>query len=592
MTNTPNNSFFNSVFIKERETKPISGLQKITSQFNHVEKLIFFSFAFVLAISGITLALEANASFLQEIPAHGGTLNEGMVGSPRFVNPLLAVSETDKSIVSLVYSGLLRLDAKTGNLVPDLAESYEVSPDGLTYAVKIRDDAVFHDGKQVTADDVVFTIEKALDPIVKSPKRANWEGVDIEKIDDKNIQFTLKKPYSPFVDNLTLGILPRHIWQEASAEEFPFSQWNIEGIGSGPYRVARVKRNDSGIPTYIELSAFKKYTLGQPYISKVILRFFRDEEQLLETWKSGSLDGASGISPKSAKEAVAAGGSAIHEPMSRIFGAFFNQNKAPVLANNEVRKALDAAVDKEALVNEVLLGFGMPLSGPIPGYTWENIATSTEARIASARQILLDAGWKPGADGVMEKKPNLPAGKAGKDSQRLSFAISTGNVTELKRTAEVIKNIWQQIGAEVEIKVFESSDLNRDIIRPRNYDVLLFGESLGHDMDLYPFWHSSQRIDPGLNISLYTNINADKLIEETRTSLDPAQREEKIKELTREISKDVPAVFTYTPEFIYLLNPRIKNTAMDGITSLSDRFAGIKDWYIETDKVWEIFANN
>jgi peptide/nickel transport system substrate-binding protein len=379
--------------------------------------------------------------------------------------------------------------------------------------------------------------------------------------------------------------LPKHIWQEASAEEFPFSQWNIEAIGSGPYKVSRVKRNDSGIPTYIELSSFKKYSLGRPFISKVVLRFFRDEADLLEAWKSGSLDGASGISPKSAKEAVAVGARAIHEPMSRVFGAFFNQNKAPVLANAEVRRALDASIDKSALVNEILLGFGTPLAGPVPENTWTDQATSSEARMAAATKMLLDAGWKPGADGVMEKKSK-------KDSQRLSFTISTGNVAELKRTAEIMRDVWKQLGAEVEIKIFESADLNRDVIRTRNYDVLLFGESLGHDIDLYPFWHSSQRIDPGLNISLYTNINADKLIEETRTSLDPVVRRQKSEELYREISKDVPAVFTYTPEFIYLLDPRVNNAEMRGVSSLSERFAGIRNWYVETDKVWKVFTQN
>lgn len=592
MSNTPDNSFFNSVFIKERQPRPLSGLQKITSQFNYAEKLIFAGLAFILAVSGVALALEANASFLEEIPAQGGTLNEGLVGSPRFLNPLLAVSETDKAIVSLVYSGLLKHDPATGDLALGLASSYEISPDGLIYSVKMREDITFHDGKQVTADDVIFTIEKALDPIVKSPKRANWEGVTVEKVDNKTINFILKKPYSPFVDNLTLGILPRHIWKEASAEEFPFSQWNIEAVGSGPYKVSRIKRSNSGIPTYIELSAFKKYSFGRPYISKLILRFFRDETELLEAWEAGSLDGASGISPKLASEAVAFGGRALHKPMSRVFGAFFNQNKAPVLANAEVRKALDASVDKKSLVSDILLGFGTPLAGPVPENVWSEEEASPETRIAAAQKILLDAGWKPGEDGVMEKKTNLPAGKAGTSSQRLAFTISTGNVAELKRTAEIMHDTWERLGAEVEVKIFESADLNRDVIRPRNYEVLLFGESLGHDMDLYPFWHSSQRIDPGLNISLYTNINADKLIEEVRTSLDAEVRKEKALQLYQEISKDVPAVFTYTPDFIYLLNPRIKNVSVEGVSSLGDRFAGINSWYIETDKVWEIFANN
>jgi peptide/nickel transport system substrate-binding protein len=577
------NSFFSSLFIKERNLKSADNLNKIVGGLNSIEKLIFTGLAFVLVVSGVALALKASAAFTEEIPTTGGTLNEGMVGSPRFINPILAVSDTDKAIASLVYSGLLKARSNNDSFVPDLAESYEISPDGLVYTVKMRDDISFHDGKPLTIDDIIFTIEKTLDPVIKSPKRANWEGVQVDKLDELTLQFTLKKPYAPFIENLTLGIIPKHIWQYAEAEEFPFSQWNIEPVGSGPYKISRVKRNGSGIPTYIELSAFKKHSGGRANISNIVVRFFRDESQMIQGYKSGSIDGASGISPLLAQTLVAEGAKVIHKPMARVFGAFFNQNKAPIFANSEVRMALDLSVDKKQVVNEVLLGFGTPLAGPVPEEVWQDNATSSEARIEEARGILQKAGWKLNEKGIFEKKTKA-------QTSTLAFSISTGNVPELKKTGEILRDTWTKLGAEVDLKVFESADLNRDVIRTRNYEALLFGENLGQELDLYPFWHSSQRVDPGLNIAIYTNINADKLIEETRATPDKALRTEKSQILYAEISKDVPAVFTYAPEFIYVVNPRINNVQIESGANLSDRFAGIKDWYIETDKVWKIFV--
>jgi len=211
---------------------------------------------------------------LVTVPQRGGEIKEGLIGVPRFVNPVISISDTDRDISSLIYSGLLKVNAE-GKIINDLAESINISEDGLTYSVKIRDDAFFHDNKPVTVDDLIFTIEKTQDPAIKSPKRPNWEGISIQKVNDKEVNFTLKQAHSPFIYNLTLGILPKHIWNNISADEFAFSKYNLEPIGSGPYKLEKIKKDSDGIIKKYYLESYNKYTLGEPFIEKISFVFYK-----------------------------------------------------------------------------------------------------------------------------------------------------------------------------------------------------------------------------------------------------------------------------------------------------------------------------
>ncbi len=560
-------------------------LNSVVKSFGPTERMLFCFLAALMFLSSLRATWQLNNFFLSEVPAHGGTFTEGVVGSPRFINPLLAIGDTDKSIGGLVYSGLLK-HGENGEYAPDLAEYYSVSPDGLVYSVKIRDNAFFHDGKPVRSEDVKFTIEKALDPVLKSPRRGNWEGVAVQIIDEKNIKFVLKKPYSPFLENLTGGILPKHIWQDVTSEAFPFSKRNIEPVGSGPFRISRIKYNSSGVPIIITLKSFNKYVGGEPFIAQVEMRFFQNEEALVKAFESGDIDAVAGISPQTAEKLTLKGLNISSYLMPRVFGAFLNQSQASVFLNPEVRLALNESVDKQKLVLEVLRGFGVPLKGPIPSPEGEWLnenGEDSDARIERAKKILLAKGWKQGSDGILEKKT-----KSG--LQTLKFSISTSEAPELKKTAGILALTWNKLGAKVDVKVFEPGDLNQNVIKPRKYDILLFGEVVGRDLDLYPFWHSSERLDPGLNVSLYANITADKLLEEIRTTTDRSVKAKKISLFRAEVEKDIPTIFTYAPKFIYAISPSIKDVRLENLSNQSDRFGNIENWYIETDKVWSIFT--
>ncbi len=563
-----------------------NAVNKVINSFTHAERTIFFVSAVLFVMSGFALSAEVSSAFLEKIPTEGGTLVEGVVGNPRFINPILALSEADKNLSALVYSGLMRLD-ENGKIVPDLSEIVTLSPDKLSYTVTIKEGARFHDGTPVLADDVVFTISKISDSLIKSPRKGNWDGVSIEKLDEKTVVFRLKKPYAPFIYNLTTGIIPKHIWKNVTADEFAFSQFNTLPIGSGPYKVRRVERDSGGIPDYYELEPSSADT-GKAFIKNFIFRFYSSEDELVDAYRRGEVESVSGFSPEMLEDADREGVRVIETPLPRVFALFFNQTKSQVLRDRSVREALSLTAPKERIVEEVFQGFASAISGPLPAglYSWTTATDSRtlEEKMSDAKGILSKAGWKEGVDGILEKKSK-------DETIRLSFSISTGDASELRKTAELLAAAWRPLGVEVKILSFETGELNQSVIRPRQFEALLFGELVGRDRDLYSFWHSSQRNDPGLNIALYANSKADKFMEEARGASSLEEAETVIKALNDEIVRDIPAIFLYTPNFLYLLPEKVKAAEESVLVASHERFSTIRDWYIETDKVWKIFLD-
>lgn len=569
--------------------KSIETLKKAVEHLSFAEKIIFYILSSLLILSSAFIIFNLNDYLLVEVPVKGGSVKEGIIGSPRFINPILAISDADRDLTSLIYSGLLKT-APDGSLITDLAESYNLSPDALTYTFILKNGLLFHDGAPITADDVEFTVLKAQDSAIKSPKRANWDSVKVEKINEREIKFILKQPYAPFLENATMGILPKHIWKNLSSEEFALSFFNIEPVGSGPFMLRSISKNSSGIPESYILSSFSDYALGEPYIKKITISFHPNEASVLDLFKKTSIESINSITPEETSKLPLQDTNLTTSPLSRIFGIFFNQNQAAIFADAEVRKALDIAIDKKTIVENVLYGFGVTANGPIPKgfteYADEYVDTiSQEERISKAKTILEQNGWKLNESGIYEKTDKK------KNTKTLSFSIATSDAPELKKTAALVKQTWEKVGAKVDVKIFEAGDLSQNIIRPRKYDSLLFGEIIGNDLDLFAFWHSSQRNDPGLNIAMYANIKADKLLTDARTITNREDRLVKYQEFDKEIRKDTPAIFLYSPTFIYLYPKKIKGLEIDHITVPSDRFSNIHNWYIETEKIWKIFNN-
>lgn len=528
------------------------------------ELLVLLALLIIALISFFGLIFEINKKISYEVPAFGGTLKEGIIGSPRFINPVLAQTDVDRNVVSLVFTGLMRYDEQ-GKLIPALLEKYEVSEDGLEYTITLKEDLEWSNGKNLTADDVIFTIQLAKNSLVQSPKRANWEGVETNKVDKKTVHFKLQRAYIPFLDNLTLGILPKYLWEKTPPSQISFSKLNIYAVSAGPYKIEDVERNSLGSITSMNLSANKNFVLGKPNIKTIVLKFYKNEDEAIRDLKNGGIDSFGGMSAKYAKDFLDK--KTIHAiDLQRVIGVFLNQGKNKNLSQVNVRQALNLAINKEKLVESVLGNYGKPINGPLP----QNIA-SNEGKSNFDTEL---------ARSLIEKNKDLV------------FDITTAETPELLEVANFIKKSWEEIGVKTEIKSFPLTDLEQLVIGPRRYDAFLYGEEVvGENPDPFAFWHSSQRTHPGYNIALYASSKTDKLLEDVRKEQNLEKRQEMYKNINKEISKNVPTIFLFSPSYIYTTPKNLKGIDIKTISTGSEKFSTVHKWYLKKQRVWKIFKN-
>jgi peptide/nickel transport system substrate-binding protein len=521
----------------------------------------------------------------------GGTFSEGILGTPRFANPVLALTRADQDVTTLVYSGLMKI-APNGTLVPDIAESIIVSEDGTTYTIKLRSDVFFHDGVQLTANDVLFTIGLAQNPDLKSPFRGNWNEVIVEVVDTQSLLVSLSEPYAPFIENFTLGILPAHIWRSVPIEQVPFSEFNTTPIGSGPYMVDEAAFSRSGtVESYTLLSAPEHYQA--PLIDEIILQFFTTEVEIIEALEKGDIDATSYISGEQLAAVNTERFNVINTPLPRTFGLFFNQNRSVPLRDAAVRQALELVLDREKIIAIALNGSGVPSPESIRTTTSEvesedlilsSTTTQTEHQEA-ARSILENADWTQTEIGTWEKEVD--------DSTiALTVTIRTANNPTLEATLNVITDAWKSLGVTVLTEQYEQTDLVQSVIRPRDFSILLFGLDVSRSRDLFPFWHSSQQNDPGLNITQYANLTVDDYLETARVSQDETERTEATNSALAVIKEERPAIFLFQPTNVYVVDQKIQTTGMERIGRPADRFNNIALWNTSTSDLWPFFQRD
>ena len=554
-------SYIPESFKQETHTT-ISRIVKIYRSLSPEQVILMWVLIFISVTLLFSALVSINSRFLENKPSYGGAVTEGIVGTPRFVNPVLATTEQDQDLTSLVYAGLTKKD-EFGNAIYDMAESITESEDHLHYDVVIRPDATFQDGKAVTADDIMYTIGLVQDPSIKSPHRVEWEGITMQKVSDNEIIFSLRQPYPLFVDNLTLGILPKHIWKNLTVDQFSLSDFNIHAVGSGPYEIKDIKTS-SGIPYEFDLAAHEKYTLGRPYIDNLVIRTYPSEKYAVQAFDDGEITRLHGISPEETVSLGVATSSVHTSLLPRTFTVFFNPNKNAALSQKVVRQALQAAIDKNAIVDQVLHKYGKVLDGPYPFD--ENVSAST---------------YDP-----EEAKRLLALSKEGKAGQKITITLATANTDEMRAVANMIKSYWEAVGVDVNLAIYEVSDLNQSVIRERDFQALLFGSIVETPSDLYAFWHSSQRNYPGLNISNYVSNSLDKNLETLRTETDPDARAETYEKVKDEFQEEVPGIFLFAPSLIYVTKD--KATTVLPIVSFTNasRFTLVNEWHVYSERVW------
>jgi len=537
------------------------------------EKQIVLSAFLVFSFSFIFLGGRYIFTHQALVPAHGGEYSEALIGSPQFVNPLYAGrSDVDRDLTHLVFSGLVAFNGEA--IVPDLAESYDISDDGKTYTFVLKKDLHWHDGKSVTANDVINTFAMIQNPEYLSPLLPAFKNVTITLADDRTIQFALEEPSATFLSRLTVGILPSHIWDLIPPRNAILAEYNLRPIGSGPYRFEKFNKDNFGNIRSYTLVRNSDYKPESANIERLIFRFYPDVYSAIDALVKKNVEGVSFIPAEEIKKIKDDKDIHLWQPTIPQYSAvFFNEIHAPVLKDVFVRKALSMAIDKNRLVTEILGQTGAhtietPILPGMPGYNVTIIGQVFD--IDSARTLLETAG------------KTIPEN----ETSRFSLTLTTINSPEFVAVAEFIKESWGLIGVNTELQIVDVESLQTDVLKQRAYDVLLSGALLsGGDPDPYAFWHSSQTDFPGLNISLYSNRKADTLIEEGQTAVDTTSRAETYRKFQELLLEDLPAIFLYQPTYTYALSSALNGVQIKAILNPDDRFANITSWYIKTKYV-------
>ncbi len=555
-------------------------LYQVLREMTLIEKLITVVLVLLVIVALVWWGRILVDHLMDEAPQFGGAYTEGVIGQPRFINPLIAHTEAGKTMTNLIYNGLFAYDHK-GKLVSDLAERREVTEDLKTYTVVLREDALWHDGTPVQADDVVMTVNMIRDVSYQVPSRLQWTNVvKIEKIDDRTVRFILEEPSATFLQNLTVGILPAHIWGDVTAEQFQLSEFNTQPIGTGPYEVVdRTTDEGDRIMSY-ELSANEDYYRNRPYIDQMTIKFYPNYDNLIAAFNQKDVDGIGLDFPEYIDQINVENDVSIYKlSVPNYVATFFNRNKSAALAFSEVREALTMATDRNELIDQVFTGNAERVGGPLlswmDGYNAQ--AQQSDFDRDKANALLDEKGWVRGEDGIRQK-----------DGTRLSFTLQTVvKLPQLMLAAEVLSGQWREIGAEVVVQEHEISSFNSTVLQPREYDAVLFAHQLTATPNLFPFWHSSQTTGSGLNYSLYKDDGVDTLLTElTKTAADD-QRMEKLSKVQKAIVEDVPATFLFSPIYLYVQGAQVQGVGEENfrVNQPKDRFYNVHEWFVKTKHV-------
>jgi len=526
------------------------------------KKTLGFLFLCFLLTGIFLLGFNFICKFTTLEPQKGGTLRFGIIGRPSYINPVLAQSnDYDKDLIELIYDGLYSIDGQ-GQLMTNLAEKTETSEDGRTYIIFLKDNVFWHDGMAFTADDVIFTIETIQDPSIRSPLRLNWGGVVVEKLGTHVIRFNLKNPYKPFLQNLTLKIIPKHIWENIESRNFLSADYNLKPIGTGPYLFDSLEKNKLGKIISYSLVANENYFKKEPYVSKLIFRSYDNYDLAKSGLLKKEIDGFSpvlieGVDFFKNKKNI----QIVSLYLPRYYAIFLNL-KNPLFNQKEIRQALDLTISRQELITEILKEQAFPLEGPFaPEFLEEEFNFPPEYSLEEAKKI------------IEQLEPD----------QR-TFVLSLPDNLELIRVANYLATCWEKIGISVELQILPLATLEKEIIQTRSYDALLFGEIIGQDPDLFSFWHSSQTTDPGLNLSGYQNKDLDDLLEKVRQTFNEEQRINDLKMIQNILLEDKPALFLYNPFYLYILPQKVKGYNIQYANLPSEKFVDIENWYIYTKR--------
>ena len=537
------------------------------------DKVIVVALIGLMVVASIA-AIAADQNPAGGDPAYGGTYVEGVAGVPQYLNPVIAATDVDQDVARLAFSGLTRYD-RAGAIVPDLASAFHTESDGRIWTFDIREDATWHDGQPVTADDVVFTVKLLQDRGYVGPYSDAFRGVTVDKISMRTVRFALPDVYGPFADSTTVPLLPSHLLGNVPYAELSRQPFNASPIGTGPFRVTEVDgrqvvllRNDDFYRT--------RPARGRPYLDKVILRFYSDQSDALLALSRGEVDGVGGLSSQDGERARSLKSAVLYSlPTDNFVSLFLNvRPEKAVFRDRAVRQAIATAIDRGRVLQLAADGRGTVADEFVPSSSWAYVKDvarytySTEDAIA----LLDGADWKDhDGDGIRDK-----------GGQKLAFTISTSNEPARTAAARQIQHDLNAIGMSVTVNSMPFGQLVDSVARQRTFDALLVEIAVSGDPDPYTFFHSTEVTDPGHNFSGFSTLPIDRNLEAARRTFDENARRDLYAPVFQAIAKEVPVVFLYFSDYLYAQSAQVQGQRIAPLTDPRERFWNVEDWYVRT----------
>ncbi len=533
----------------------------------------------ILTLAGIALTL-AFLGFLSlsrttiTIPDVGGIYTEGIAGRPQFINPLLAqYNQVDQDISALVFNGLTRIDGR-GNLEPDLAASWQVSEDGLTYLFRLRQNIRWHDGQRFTADDVLFTINLMQDPEFPGAPYLGqlWQSVTAEKLDEYTVRFILPESFPAFADFTTIGILPEHLLNNVPARDLLNHPFNLQPVGTGPFKLDEINAE------FARLSASPFYSGTQPRLAGIELRFYPSYQAVINAYRAGEIQGINVIPPEAIPTAQTLEGLNLYTARLSGYEIIYLNLQAPETApffqETAVRQALMYGLNRQEIINQALNGQGLVANGPILPWSWAYNSAQPGIEFDPARAVALldEAGWiDSNGDGARDK-----------EGRPLAFSLLVSDDPAKIQAAEMVKSQWQQIGVAATVEVV-GAGLGERLIQ-HDFQAALAEVLLAGDPDPYPLWHQTQ-IGGGQNYAGWDNTTASMLLESARTLTDKGRRNDYYFEFQRIFAQEVPSLILFYPVYTYGVSQEVFDVQLAPMTNPADRFRTITNWYLLTRQV-------
>jgi putative periplasmic oligopeptide-binding protein of oligopeptide ABC transporter len=527
--------------------------------------------AIALLIAGLGIQYSWNSQGSKKDGAKsGGVYVEGVIGNISTLNPLLAASEPEQAVSRLLFSSLYNYDV-TGALHTDLAESMTVKDDKV-YTIKLRN-AVWHDGKKLTAEDVVYTINLIKNPQVRSPLRVNWLDISARAIDDSTVEFMLPAVYAGFSHALTFPVIPKHILQSVSPSSMREADFSSNPVGSGPFAVKRVQTSESTSSTdVVRMEPNTKYYGAISTLSRLELRAYGNESLLVKAVNSGEVSAASGLSLSAADNIKSKQYSTKHWLLNKGVYLLMN-NRSQTLQDARVRQALRYATDTSSIratVGDNVARLDTPI---LQSQIAQKLPAAPDYNLDKAKALLKEAGWTY----------NQGQWK-GKDGRPLAVAVTTSSGRdEYKKIVDALKQQWSKLGVDVQLREIDTSSTTtsfvQSVLQPRDYDALLYELELGADPDVFAYWHSSQASASGYNFANYSNRTVDNDLVGGRSRTNSALRAAKYIQFVNQWLNDAPAIGLYQSVGSYVLNNGASIVEPRGsLNTMNDRYADVTTW--------------